>query len=118
VADASGITNWRFVFDNQKTNGSKFFSAFVDYTAEDGFGKVKGVESPFLEDWRISEAPRMTLEEAVSLLRDAGYTDPFANVTLRRPILQEGKTPPLYIFGFNGDTYVAVDTKSGRVEPF
>jgi hypothetical protein len=118
VADASGITNWRFILDNEKTKGSKFFSVYVDYTAEDGFGKVKGVEEPFVEDWRIKEAPRMTLAEAVSLMRDAGYTDPFANVTLRRPILQEGKTPPLYIFGFDGNTYVAVDTKSGAVSPF
>jgi hypothetical protein len=27
-------------------------------------------------------------------------------------------TPPLYIFGFDGNSYVAVDTKSGAVEEF
>ncbi len=67
VSEASGITNWRFILDNQKTKGSKFFSVYVDYTAEDGFGKVKGVKEPFVEDWRIKEAPPMTLAEAVSL---------------------------------------------------
>ena len=118
VEDASGITNWRFVLDNQKTEGSKFFSAYVDYEAGEGFGKVKGVKEPFLEDWRIKDPPGMTLEQAVTHLRGAGYGDPFANVVLRRPVLETGKTPPLYIFGFEGNTYVAVNTKSGAVEPF
>jgi hypothetical protein len=112
------IVNWRFVLDNQKTEGSKFFSAYVDWEAGEGFGKVKGVEEPFLEDWRIKDPPGMTLEQAVTRMRDAGYADPFANVVLRRPILETGKTPPLYIFGFDGNTYVAVNTKSGAVEPF
>jgi hypothetical protein len=118
VEDASGITNWRFVLDNQKTEGSKFFSAYVDWEAGEGFGKVKGVKEPFLEDWRIKDPPGMTLEQAVTHLRGAGYSDPFANVVLRRPVLETGKTPPLYIFGFDGNTYVAVNTKSGAVEPF
>jgi hypothetical protein len=61
VQDASGITNWRFVLDNQKTKGSKFLSVFVDHTAKGGFGKVKGKEEPFVEDRRIREAPEMTL---------------------------------------------------------
>ncbi len=118
VEDASGITNWRFVLDNQKTEGSKFFSAYVDWEAGEGFSKVKGVKEPFVEDWRIKDPPGMTLEQAVTHLRGAGYADPFANVVLRRPIIEAGKTPPLYIFGFEGNTYVAVNTKSGAVEPF
>ena len=118
ASNAEGITRWRFVFDNQKAKGSKFLSGYLDYSAQDGFAKVKGVKSPFLEDRRMKNAPTMTLEEAVTLLRGAGYADDFANVTLRRPLLQDGVTPPLYIFGFDGNSYVAVDTRSGRVAPF
>ena len=118
VSTAEGITRWRFVFDNQKAKGSKFLSGYLDYSAQEGFAKVKGVKSPFLEDRRMKDAPTMTLEEAVTLLRGAGYADDFANVTLRRPILQDTVTPPLYIFGFDGNSYVAVDTKTGQVGPF
>jgi hypothetical protein len=118
VETAREIVNWRFVLDNQKTEGSKFSSAYVDWEAGEGFGKVVGVKEPFLEDWRMKDPPGTTLEQAVTHLRGAGYTDPFANVTLRRPILQTGKTPPLYIFGFDGNSFVAVNTKTGEVEPF
>jgi hypothetical protein len=116
VESASDIVNWRFVLDNQKTEGTSFASVTISYKASAGFGKVKGHPEPFLEDRRIRKAPKMTLKKAVSLLEDAGYRDGFANVTLRRP-LGPKVTPPLYIFGVADGGFVAVDTKSGKVDP-
>jgi hypothetical protein len=115
--DAKDIVHWRFVLDNQKTKGSKFLSAYVDYTVGEGFGKVNGVKQPFVEDRRMKQPPEMTFKKAVTALRDAGYADPFLSVVLRRPVLQE-RTPALYIFEFEGDAYIAVNTKSGAVAPF
>ncbi len=95
VKHARGIVKVRFVFNNQGTP-----------------------HSPFVEDRQIPHAPRMTLKNAVTLLRKAGYDARFSNVTLRKP-LEKHKTHPLYIFGLGkkSQTYVAVDTVTGKVHP-
>jgi hypothetical protein len=58
----------------------------------------------------------MTLARAVGLLRRAGHRRPFFNVTLRNP-LGPKRLNPLYIFGFPGRSFIAVDTVTGRVRP-
>jgi hypothetical protein len=116
TTSASGIVLWRFVLDNQ-ASGSRFATATLIYgPAPKGFGKVTGITSPFVEDAQIPKAPRMTLTQAVARLRKAGYRKPFFNVTLRNPL---GPKPskPLYIFGFAGGRFVAVNTVTNKVAP-
>ena len=114
VNGAAQITNWRFVFDNT-TPGSEFASVTIDWHRGEGFEAPVGHESPFLEDLRIKRAPRMTLRRAIELLGDTG-THEFRNVTLRRPLGPE-RTAPLYIFGVENGRFIAVNTKTGDVEP-
>lgn len=117
VATAGGIVAWRFVFQNP-TPHSRHASVTLSYgPPPKRFGRVTGHVEPFLEDVRIARAPRMTVAEAVSLLRHAGYRRRFSSVTLRRP-LGPRRTNPLYIFTLTDGRYVAVDTRTGTVRPF
>ena len=112
VSSAAGIVSWRFVFDG--TPGSKFASATLNYgPAPKRFGKVVGVKQPFLEDVPIPRAPTMTLAQALTRVRRAGYRQGFSGVTLRNP-LGPKKSNPLYIFSISAK-FVAVDTVTGRV---
>jgi hypothetical protein len=112
VSSVAGIVSWRFVFDG--TPGSKYQSAFLTYgPAPKKFGKVVGVKSPFLEDVPIPRAPTMTVAQALTRVRKAGYRRGFSGVTLRNP-LGPKKSNPLYVFTL-GSKYVAVDTVTGKV---
>ena len=113
TTSASGIVSWRFVFDNYPSH-SRFKSATIGYgPPPKRFGPVRGNPQPFLEDLVIKKAPRMTLAEAVALLRGAGYRTRFFNVTLRDP-LGPNPTGPLYIFGFS-HRYVDVNIRTKKV---
>jgi hypothetical protein len=112
---AAEIDRWRFVFDNQETSGSRFASAVIKYGTS-GFGTVTGVRPAFLEDNRLRPLPRMTLEDAVARLRDAGFQSPFSSVTLRFP-LGPSSSEPLFIFGFADGSSIGVGTKTGTVTP-
>lgn len=112
---AAGITKWRLVYQNQTTPGSKYATAII--RVQNGkLGNVVGVKSPFLEDRNIATVPKMTLTKAVAKLRAAGHRQAFVNVTLRWP-LGPTKGEPLYIFGYQGNKYWAVGTRSGKVKP-
>jgi hypothetical protein len=115
---AGDVNRWRFVFDNQPTRGSRFHSVLIKY-GKRGFGRVTGRKPAFLKDKRIRPLPKMTLDDAISLLRGAGYQQPFASVTLRFP-LAPSFSEPLYIFGFDtgaGPPSVGVGTTTGAVAP-
>ena len=116
VKDASGIAKWRFVLVNAGAPGSDFAHVTLDYKGSSGFAEPVGHPEPFLEDVEIKRAPKMTLADAVSLLRDDGYRQPFFNVTLRNPLGPQ-RTAPLYIFGLKGEGFVAVNTKTEKVSP-
>jgi hypothetical protein len=110
---ASGITRWRFVFDNFPSH-SRFASATLTWSRTRGFGDVNGIKSPFLEDMVIPKPPKMTLAAAVARLRGAGVRTPFVSVTLRRPV-GPTKVHTLYLFGLSSGRYVSVDTVTGKV---
>ena len=115
VSSASGIVSWQFFLDNQSTPSSPFASVSLRYgPAPARFGKVKGNRSPFLEDVRINKAPKMTLTQAVALMRRAGIRDGFFNVTLRNP-LGPRATNPQYIFGVGTRGFVSVNTVTKKV---
>jgi hypothetical protein len=117
VSSASGIVKWRFVFDNTASQ-SRFASATLFYGPPPvRFGRVKGIRSPFLEDVDIPRAPKMTLGQAVTLLRKAGFRQGFFTVTLRNP-LGPKRLHPNYIFGMAGGTFIGVDTVTKRVSRF
>jgi hypothetical protein len=117
VTSASGIVKWRFVFDNTASQ-SRFASATLFYGPPPvRFGRVKGIRSPFLEDVDIPRAPKMTLGQAVTLLRKAGFRQGFFTVTLRNP-LGPKRRHPNYIFGMAGGTFIGVDTVTKRVSRF
>jgi hypothetical protein len=113
TTSASGVVSWRFIFDNYPSH-SRFKSATIAYgPPPKEFGPVRGNPQPFLEDIVIKKAPRMTLAQAVALLRGAGYRTKFFNVTLRDP-LGPSPTGPLYIFGFT-HRYVDVNVRTKKV---
>jgi hypothetical protein len=112
---AADVDRWRFVFDNQRTPGSRFRTAIVRYR-KGHFGPVRGHRPAFLEDNRLSPLPEMMLESAVARLRDAGFRSPFSSVTLRFP-LGPSSSEPLYIFGFADGSSIGVGTKTGTVAP-
>jgi hypothetical protein len=117
TTSAAGFVSWRFVFDNP-TPRSRFKSATLTYgPPPKAFGSVRGFAEPFEEDIVIPRAPKLTLTQAVALLRRAGHTKPFFNVSLRNP-LGPKRSNPLYIFGFAGNHYFAVDTVTKKVRPF
>jgi hypothetical protein len=116
TTSASGFVSWRFVFAN--LGRSRFKSATITYgPPPNAFGPVRGIVGSFEEDVDIPRAPRMTLSQAVTLLRTAGHRAQFFNVTLRNP-LGPRKSNPLYIFGFARNNYFAVDTVTKKVRPF
>lgn len=117
TTSASGFVSWRFVFDNP-TPRSRFQSATLTWgPPPKKFGSVRGFAQPFEEDIAIPRAPKLTLTQAVALLRRAGHRKPFFNVTLRNP-LGPKRSNPLYIFGFAGNHYFAVNTVTKQVRPF
>ena len=115
VTTATGIVNWRFVYNNQSTPKSKFRSAFIPYK-NGKFGAVVGKKAPFVEDRNLAPVPKMTLATAIAKLRAAGHKKPFGAVTLRYP-LGPGFEEPLYIFDFGSSEYWSVGTKTGKVKP-
>jgi hypothetical protein len=112
---APEVDRWRFVFDNQRTPGSRFRTAIVRYK-NGRFGHVTGKRPARLDDNRMSPLPEMTLDDAVARLRDAGFTQPFSTVTLRFP-LGPSFSEPLFIFGFENGSSVGVGTTTGTVAP-
>ena len=116
---AGEVDRWRFVFDNQRTRGSRFRTRRPQVRQGRGSVASRGVLPAFLEDNRLSPLPRMTLEAAIVRLRGAGYQQPFSSVTLRFP-LGPSFSEPLYIFGFDtggGAPFVGVGTNTGDVAP-
>ena len=115
VSSAAGVIAWRFVFNNQATR-QKIRSATIYYgPAPKQFGRLTGYTAPFLDDVDIPKAPRMTLTQAVALVRRAGHRGKFFDVTLRNP-LGTKRLNPMYIFGFAG-AFVGVDTVTKKVRP-
>ena len=113
ITTAHGITQWRIVFSNFAKPQSKFQSVYIDFTAG-AFTKPVGVELPFVGSLPLSPSPTMTLNQAVTLLHKAGYTQPFAGVSLFKPVLAK-TVEPSYVFTFGLATHIAVGTISKKV---
>lgn len=108
-AAAESIQQWRFVFQNANNT-----SVMLNY-AEGFFQAPQLLEQPWLEDRVIDLPLKRSLEDAVTLLKQNGYTDSFTNVTLRYP-LYPGVAEPSYIFTIPArNSFVFVGVNTGQV---
>ena len=98
---------------------AEYATIIVNCTCE-GKINIVTVDSPYLDDCIIHPPIKMTQEESVNFLNEAGYRD-WTSVVLRAP-LYSVKYPPLYIYTVIGTPdspggYIAVDTTNGEVFP-
>lgn len=97
----------------------EYATIIVNCTCE-GKINIVTVDSPYLDDCVIHPPIKMTQEESVNFLNEAGYRD-WTSVVLRAP-LYSVKYPPLYIYTVisthdSPGGYIAVDTTNGEVFP-
>jgi hypothetical protein len=110
--EAEDVDRWqfRFVDDIYAT-----FPGTVELDFAEG-----GFDVPVLVPWPLlgtvfESLPReMDLVEAVGLLRDAGYDEPFSSVVFRRPLTNPLPDEAMFIFTLPGK-YVSVGAISGQV---
>lgn len=91
-------------------------TALISSTGWGEFGPIEDIPEPWLEDVVIPWPIKMDLVDADRLLKAAGFTGPYYNVTLRHP-LYPGVNEPEYIFCFGGGRYIAVGVLSKKVFP-
>lgn len=109
--DARGIDCLRVVFRSHSGD-----TIIMNSTKWGEFEAPQVIKEPWLEDQVIQWPVSLDLPEAVSLLQNAGFDMPFANVTLRKP-LYPGVTQPSFIFGFADQGYVFVGCEDHKVTP-
>lgn len=109
TTDVKNVNSWRFVF--RTADGG---TAFIRSSVWGEFYPITYVHEPWMEDVVIPWPIKMDITEAGELLKKAGYTKPFGNVTLRWP-LYPGINEPYYIFGITGGPYVFVGIYDKKV---
>jgi len=106
-ASAEDFDQWVFVFTD--IDGTE--TVTLEYSQGE-FGKIERAARPWIKT-QIKELPRnMSLEQAISYLRNAGFTEPFSSITLRAPFPNEKGA--LYIFQME-EKAVYMDALSGEV---
>lgn len=115
VSTIYGITEWRFVFNDQSVPGHyKVILATVDLPSPTA--TITVAEGVYVGSLEITKPIAMGPTTAWAKLRGAGYLKAFEFVTFRQPIVGSFAPNPLYIFS-QGDGYVGVDTVTGVVAP-
>jgi hypothetical protein len=110
TTDPAKIDKLRVVFRNENNT-----TVIITETGYGEFGKPQLIPHPWLEDIIIKWPIKMDLPDANKLKEEAGYTNPYANVTLRNP-LGPTKSNPYFIFGVShNQPYIFVDTVTGKV---
>lgn len=90
-------------------------TVIIKETGYGEFGPPEYIDSPVGDDIVIDWPIEMDLPKATELKVNAGYKDPFSNVTLRNPLMP-GVTHPYFTFGVNQfQPYINVDTVTGKV---
>ena len=106
---AGDVTGWRFVFWNAHE------TTVILNCIDGSFTRPRFLPGPWLEDELIHLPLQRGLSEAIDLLHEAGYTDPFSDVTLRKP-LYPGIDEALYIFTIPAkEVYVFIGVDTGTV---
>jgi hypothetical protein len=81
-------------------------------------GEMEGpvtVDSPWMEDEVIHPPIHMEEEHANQLLLDAGWSDDWKQVTLRKPLGPNLGQEPLFIYQYTSGLNIGVGTWSGNV---
>jgi len=112
VKDARDIIKWRFTYNNT-ASGSKYANVTIT-SVRGNFGKPAGGAGAIMDASPIHRI-RMTLRHAVKLLRGAGFTKGFYEVSLGK-VLTRTAQHTKYYFVFAGRKTVSVDTVSGKVK--
>ena len=110
TTDPAQINRLRVVFRNENNT-----TVIITETGYGEFGEPELIPHFWVGDRVIDFPIDMDLPKANDLKEAAGYTNPYANVTLRNP-LGPTLTNPYFIFGVNhNEPYVFVDTVTGKV---
>jgi hypothetical protein len=110
TTDPANINHLRVVFRTVNND-----TVIITETSYGEFGPPVLIPQPWVEDIIIDWPVDMDLPQANQLKEQAGYTNPYANVTLRNP-LGPTKSNPYFIFGASqGEPYIFVDTVTGQV---
>lgn len=110
TTDPNKIDQLRVVFQNPDNT-----TVIIKSTTWGEFGDPVLYNEPWLGDIVIDWPIDMDLPKANELKEQAGYKEPYANVTLRNP-LGPTASNPYFIFGTNPNhPYIFVDTVTGEV---
>lgn len=110
TTDPAQINQMRVVFRNENNT-----TVIITETGYGEFGAPELIPHPWVGDRIVDFPVDMDLPQANELKEQAGYTNPYANVTLRNP-LGPTQTNPYFIFGVDhSQPYVFVDTVTGKV---
>ena len=110
TTDPAKIDKLRVVFQNANNS-----TVIITETGYGEFGDPEFFPCPWADDLVIQFPVDMDLPKANQLKEQAGYTEPFSNVTLRNP-LGPTESNPYFIFGVNQkQPYIFVDTVTGKV---
>ncbi len=110
--EAEDVDTWQFRFVDD------FYGTFpgtvtLDY-ADQALAEPVHVPWPLLGTV-FEDLPReMDLDDAVQLMRDAGYDEPFSAVTLRKPLTNPLPSEAYFVFTLPGK-YVLVGALTGQV---
>jgi hypothetical protein len=106
---ASEVDHWRFVF----TDIDGVSTITLDYF-DGSFGEIARSIEPWTET-EIRDLPRrINLDDAISLLRKAGYTEPFKSVTLRAPTIFPQQSEVSYAFSLDSQI-VFISATTGEI---
>ena len=110
------IVRWQFVY----CDASVDCAATVILHWENGvFGNPEYVEDAWLEDEFIPLPLNSSIDDAVEIMSDAGYSGTFLNVTLRRPVGPVEAPEAYYIFrDQEDDLWVFVGVDSGEITTY
>lgn len=110
TTDPNKIDYMRVVFQNADNT-----TVIIETIKWGEFGEPQLIKQPWVGDLVIDWPIKMDLPEATKLKEQAGFPEPFANVTLRNP-LGPTRTNPFFIFGTNpSHPYIFVDVVTGQV---
>jgi len=110
---SGSVKKWRFIFRNQGNSAVE-----IDY--DDGIFLVPvEIDHPWVDGRIINIPVERSLTNAIELIHNAGFNDPFSAVALRYPLFP-GVTEPSYIFTLpaqNVYVFVGLDTGSVSTAP-
>jgi len=110
TTDPAAINQLKVVFQNADNT-----TVIINETGYGEFGPPELFDSPWGDDVVIEWPIDMDLPKANDLKEAAGFTEAYANVTLRNP-LGPTVSNPKFVFGTSPqEPYVFVDTVTGEV---